>query len=207
MEKVVVDALGDTCPVPVVKAKKAIKGLSKGGEVEILVDNETSVQNLTKMADQKGFEVSSKKLGDKKYQVNMLVNEGEDAEDVDETLFDPCALPTGKKNTVVQISSRYMGSGDDKLGGSLMKAFIYALTQQDVLPETMLFYNGGAYLTCEGSDALEDLKELSGRGVRILTCGTCLNFYDITQKLSVGEVTNMYDIVEILEKADRIIRP
>ena len=89
----------------------------------------------------------------------------------------------------------------------LMKSFLYALTQQDELPDTILCYNGGAKLTCEGSESLEDLKDLAARGVEILTCGTCLNFYGITEKLQVGSVTNMYDIVERMSSADRVIKP
>ena len=97
---------------------------------------------------------------------------------------------------VVVISSREMGQGDPALGTLLMKGFIYALTQQDVLPETILLYNGGAFLSCEGSDNLEDLKTLEAQGVEILTCGTCLNHYGIGDRLRVGSVTNMYEIAE-----------
>lgn len=79
---------------------------------------------------------------------------------------------------------------------SFIKGFIYALSQQDTLPSTILFYNSGAYITCEDSASIEDLKSLEAQGVEILTCGTCLNFYGITDKLQVGEVTNMYAIAE-----------
>ena len=89
----------------------------------------------------------------------------------------------------------------------MLKGFIYALTQQDELPDQMLFYNGGAFLTCEGSQSLEDLKMLEEQGVEIRTRGTCLNFYGISDKLQVGEVTNMYDIAERMTKADQIIKP
>ena len=77
----------------------------------------------------------------------------------------------------------------------------------DKLPSKVLFYNSGAYLTCEDSDSLEDLKTLEAEGVEIYTCGTCLNFYDITDKLAVGSITNMYDIVEMMEKAGKVIKP
>ena len=100
-----------------------------------------------------------------------------------------------------------MGTGNDELGTALMKSFIFALSQQDELPATLLFYNGGATLTTEGSASLEDLKSLEAQGVEILTCGTCLNYYGLTDKLQVGDVSNMYDIVEKLSGADLIIRP
>jgi selenium metabolism protein YedF len=81
------------------------------------------------------------------------------------------------------------------------------LTQQEHLPSCILFYNGGAHLTCEDSPALEDLKELEAQGVEILTCGTCLNYYGLTEKLAVGSVTNMYVIAEKLTQASSVIRP
>ena len=100
-----------------------------------------------------------------------------------------------------------MGSGNDALGKVLIKGFIFAVTQLERLPKTILFYNGGATLTAEGSDSLEDLKHLEEEGVEILTCGTCLNYYNLTDKLQVGSVTNMYTIVEKMAGADKIITP
>ena len=108
---------------------------------------------------------------------------------------------------LVVLSGNVMGTGDSKLGASLMKAFVFALTKQDQLPDTILCYNSGAYLTCEGADTLEDLKLLESEGVTILTCGTCLDFYGLKEKLGVGGVTNMYDIVERMENAAQIIKP
>ena len=93
------------------------------------------------------------------------------------------------------------------LAAARPKAFVFALTKQDQLPDTILCYNTGAYLTCEGADTLEDLKLLESEGVTILTCGTCLDFYGLKEKLAVGGVTNMYDIVERMENAAQIIKP
>ena len=100
-----------------------------------------------------------------------------------------------------------MGDGDDELGRILMKSFLFAVTQLDQLPETILFYNGGAKLTVEGSESLEDLKKMEEQGTVIMTCGTCLDFYGIKDKLAVGTVTNMYSIVETLQNAGKVIRP
>ena len=122
----------------------------------------------------------------------------------DETV---CIPDRRADNTVVVISSPYMGEGDDALGAVLMKGFIYAISQQDTLPATMLFYNGGAKLTCEDAPTLEDLKSLEAQGVEILTCGTCLNHYGLTEKLQVGTVTNMYVIAEKMTQASLIVKP
>ena len=100
-----------------------------------------------------------------------------------------------------------MGRGSEELGRTLMKGFLYAVSQLPQLPSAMLFYNGGAKLTTEGSDSLEDLKNLEAQGVEILTCGTCLNYYGLTEKLRVGGVTNMYAIVEKLAGAGKVIKP
>lgn len=100
-----------------------------------------------------------------------------------------------------------MGEGSEELGRILIKGFLFALTQQEHLPSTVLFYNGGAKLTTEGSASLEDLKTLEANGVEILTCGTCLDYYGLKDKLAVGGVTNMYVIVEKQMQADLVLRP
>jgi len=201
-----VNAIGDACPIPVVKTKNAIKELAGPGVVETLVDNEIAVQNLAKMAKQKGYEVRSEKLSAQEFKVTMQIGDAPlEEDDGPETCL---VVPDGrKKKVVVAITSPYMGTGSDELGGALMKAFIFALTQQDQLPSTILFYNGGAQLTTEGSLSLDDLKSLEAQGVEILTCGTCLNFFGLSEKLKVGDVTNMYDIAEKLTTADLVVRP
>ena len=100
-----------------------------------------------------------------------------------------------------------MGDGDEALGKTLMKGFLYAVSQLPTLPKTMLFYNTGAYLTCAGSDSLEDLKFMEAQGVEIRTCGTCLDYYKLKETLAVGSVTNMYAIVETLASAGKVIKP
>ena len=200
-----VNAMGDTCPIPVVKTKNAIKEMGGSGTVEVLVDNEIAVQNLAKMANQKGYQITSKKLEEGKYQALITVGEGVAEEVTEEEVY--CAPDARAKKTVVVIDTNLMGRGNDELGKVLMKGFIYALTQQDVLPSKIVFYNGGATLTCEGSDSLEDLQSLEAQGVEIVTCGTCLNYYEMSDKLKVGTVTNMYDICETMVTADLIVKP
>ena len=202
-----VNAMGEACPIPVVKTLNAIKALTGPDVIETSVDNATAVQNLIRMADKKGCPVSSEKISDTAYKVTITVGEAALSAPV-ETENVVCELPkNARKNTVVVISSKAMGHGGDELGTALMKGFIYALSQQETLPTTILFYNGGATIPVEGSVSLEDLKNLEAQGVEILTCGTCLNFYGLTEKLAVGEVTNMYTIVEKMTGADLIVKP
>ena len=203
MEKII-DCRGLACPLPVVNAKKAAECLNAGDVLTVLVDNEIAVQNLTRFAEHKGFGVSADKKDEKEYAGIMSIS-GEVVESKEEEVA--CVMDSRRKGMLVVLSGNVMGTGDAKLGTSLMKAFVFALTKQDQLPDTILCYNTGAYLTCEGADTLEDLKLLESEGVTILTCGTCLDFYGLKEKLAVGGVTNMYDIVERMENAAQIIKP
>lgn len=231
MEKKMIDARGLACPLPVVNAKKAIGEFQEDGVLTVLVDNEIAVQNLKKFAGQRGLQAAGEKKAEKQFEVTIQVavrsasaaeavpaaasgavpaaasGAGTAGENGTETETAGCIPDSRKKGMTVVLSADVMGGGDEKLGRTLMKAFIFALTKQDVLPETILCYNSGAYLTCEGSESLEDFKSLEAEGVTIMTCGTCLDFYGIKDKLAVGTVTNMYDIVETMENASRLIRP
>ena len=202
---ITVNAIGDACPIPVVKTRKAMETIKGSEVVETLVDNEIAVENLKKMAGQMGYQVKDQKLEEGKYSVQIMVTEAEKTEKIQADICD--CKPTAASDKVVVIRSNVMGEGDSELGKVLIKGFIYALSQQEELPKTILFYNGGACLTCEGSASLDDLKELEHRGVKILTCGTCLNFYGLSEKLKVGEVTNMYEIAETMSKASLIVSP
>ncbi len=201
---ITVEARGEQCPIPVVKTLKVINEMKAADTIETHVDNETAVQNLTKLAESKSFKVKSEKIEDKHFVVTMeAVPTGEAAAEE----VAPVCIPDRKGTTVYAFSSNCMGLGDDELGATLMKGFIYAVSQLDELPKTMLFYNGGAKLTVDGPASLEVLKSLQAQGVEILTCGTCLNFYGLSDKLAVGEVTNMYAIVEKLNGASHIVKP
>lgn len=214
------DERGKQCPMPVIEAKQALENAEPGEMIEVIVDNEIAVQNLTKMAKHKQLKSASQKKGEREFSV--VIEAGEKGRETAETVqaepvqreqvgaepeVTACA-PDGKtKGLIVVLSSDQMGSGDEVLGKLLMKGFVYALSHQEQLPEKVLMYNSGAFLSCEGSDSLEDFRELEAQGVEILTCGTCLNHYHLEDKLQVGGVTNMYDITESLLQAKQIIRP
>lgn len=216
------DERGKQCPLPVIDTKKALEACAPGEVVEVIVDNEIAVQNLKKMADHKKLEASWEKVGESEFAVRIKgggsagpekgQSSGENIREVinaadsspEEILCHPDCRRGGM---VVALSSNEMGQGDGALGKLLMKGFVYALTQQDSLPETVLLYNSGASLSCEGSGNLEDLKALEAQGVEILTCGTCLNHYGLSEKLRVGAVTNMYEIVERMTGAGLLVRP
>ena len=188
-----VDAIGQVCPVPIIMTKNALKDIEEG-QVEVSVDNRISLENLQKMSKEMGYDYTVEESGDI---FKIVINK----------MRESVELRESEENTVVVIDSLHMGKGDVELGRILMKGFIYTLSEMEELPKTILFYNEGVKLAIEGAESLQDLKSLEERGVEILSCGTCLNFYGITEKLRVGSVTNMYTILERLMKATRVIKP
>ena len=204
MSHIVVNCMGDQCPIPVVKTMKALAAMTEPGTLEIHVDYEVPVQNLSRFAADRKLPVTAEKLDDKHYVVRMEVAEPKAAAAKQET---PGCIPDLRGDTVIAIASECMGNGDDQLGATLRKGFIYAVSQQEELPSAMLFYNSGAKLTAEGAVTVEDLKILEAQGVEILTCGTCANFFGLEGKQAVGAITNMYVIVEKLTAASKVIRP
>ena len=205
MEKIVVNAVGEQCPIPVVKATRALREMREPGTLEVHVDNEIAVQNLTRMAGGNHLPVRWEKVGEKEFVVIMDV--AEPTGDTPRQEPELVCVPDSRGDFLVAVDTDVMGRGSDELGRTLMKGFLFAVSQLPQLPRTMLFYNGGARLTTEGSASLEDLKNMEAQGVEILTCGTCLNHYGLAERLAVGSVTNMYTIVEKLAGAGKVVKP
>lgn len=193
-----IDALGQACPLPVIETKKALR---EHEVVETLVDNEIATQNLKKMAEQLGYIYQMNQDAPNHYTVVISKGNADLTEEAPEVV-EPVATTD---DYIVVVDTNVMGRGSDELGKNLLKGFIYSLTEQDVLPEKVIFYNGGVQLVVAESDSLEDLAGLAEQGVEIYACGACLNFYDLTP--AVGEITNMYRIVEMLRQAPRIVKP
>ena len=198
---VTVNAMGKQCPVPVVMAQKALEDMQVPGVLEVLVDNETAVQNLSRLAASCQLPVHAEKTGEGQFTVSMEVTAPVQVQE------ETGCIPATRGDLVGAVGSNRMGDGEEALGKTLMKGFLYAVSQLPVLPKTILFYNAGAYLTCAGSDSLEDLKFMEAQGVEIRTCGTCLDYYKLKEMLAVGSVTNMYAIVETLAAAGKVIKP
>lgn len=199
-----IDARGMACPLPVIKTKKALK---ENKEVITIVDNEIATQNLKKLADQLQLNYQVEKKSATHFVT--MISQGEISHDkvVMNLKDDSSELLSQKIGYTVVIDTNIMGRGSDELGANLMKAFVYSLLEQDELPETIICYNSGVKLTVEGSDCLEDLLQIKEQGVAIYSCGACLNYYELTEKLAVGEVTNMYRIVEMMQSAVKVVKP
>ncbi len=189
-----VNAVGEVCPKPVIMTKKALKEI-ESGIVEVSVDNETSKENVEKMAKEMGYtSQTAENNGVFVITINKTADIQKDESEKEE-------------NIVISIGSDKMGEGEEELGKILIKGFVYALTEMETLPKTILLYNKGVFLASTFDDTVKDLKVLEERGVEILSCGTCANFYHVQDKLKVGTVTNMYTILERQMKASKVIKP
>ncbi|GLC30452.1 sulfurtransferase-like selenium metabolism protein YedF [Clostridium omnivorum] len=186
------DCKGLKCPQPVINTKKYFDSI-ESGEAQVIVDNEVAKNNIVKFSQSNGFENSVEER-DGLYYINITKSSGCEVMELD------------NNNLVILVSSDKLGSGDDKLGAMLMKSYLYALSESNKLPTDILFLNSGVKLTVEGSDSLQSINKLKERGVNILSCGTCLDFYEIKDKLAIGEITNMYTIVETMNSATNTIK-
>ena len=192
----IIDCRNMACPVPVVTAKRALE--EAGGEaVRVLVDPGAPRENVTRFAAGRGYLV-----------VETEVEEGY-ALTITGAGTPSAALPQkkgGEGRTVMLVASDRFGDGPEELGRLLMKNFIITLLDLDEVPDRLLFVNSGVLLTTEGSELLEALEKLGNRGVEVLSCGLCLDFFKRKDKLRAGAVTNMFTIAESLMQAGSVVR-
>jgi len=201
----IVNVIGKPCPIPVIEAKKALAEQDVDS-VLVKTDNSVSAQNLEKMAKSYGYSVYSAEIGKNSYEVTIkrdgkaapVINAADGARES----ADNCAQSGG---LLVVVSGNTLGEGAEELGKILIKGFIYSLTELPAPPEYVIFLNSGAQLTSEGSNTIEDLKKLEEKGTGIFTCGTCVNYYGLKDKLAVGAITDMYGITEKMAAASKII--
>jgi selenium metabolism protein YedF len=196
----IINVLGKPCPIPVIEAKKALRKTPAGETVKVLVDNDISRQNLEKMAAGLGCPSSFEKQADGNILVVITNTPAAGSGPASASVSSG-----GNGGLVVAIGKNVMGQGDDNLGAILIKSFIYSLTEMDTPPENLLFFNSGVKLTTRDSTVIADLQKLESRGTLISSCGTCLDFYGLKEKLAIGNVTNMYAIASAMGEADRLI--
>jgi selenium metabolism protein YedF len=187
------DLKGMSCPGPVVETKKALERLPSG-VLTVTVDNEASRDNVERFAKSQGCSVSIES-GEGLYR---LIISREDSM--------PASAGKALKVTAY-ISSEFVGTGSDELGKILMRAFLKTVPEVAPSIDTLIFINGGVRLTTEGSPLIDTLKELQCQGREIISCGTCLDFFNLLDKVQVGKVSNMFEIMTILTESDRVLRP
>jgi len=197
----ILDLRNRPCPEPVVETKRAIEA-NPNSVFEILLNHPASVTNVTRMATSLGATVEKEELGEG--EVKLVVTTGEPAPKT-ETAPQPTEAQAGQ--ATVFIKNNYMGLGNEELGRVLMKAFLRTLKSATPLPREIIFINNGVHLTTTGSEEIETLRELAEAGVEIVSCGTCLDYFGKLDKVEVGTVGNMFEIVERLNRAAKIIAP
>jgi selenium metabolism protein YedF len=188
-----IDCRNMSCPAPVITVKNA---LQEQAEVRVLLDDGAPRENVTRFSRNRGCRVTEERDGS-----GWILTISADADSVR-----PASGTVSQVSRVVMITSDRLGDGPEELGRLLMKNFIHTLLETGELPGRMLFLNSGVFLTCEGSDVLEALEKLHGMGVEIFSCGLCLDFFKIKEKLRAGATTNMLAIAEYLLSADLVIK-
>lgn len=186
------DARGQRCPMPVILAKRALDGGAEA--LTVLADDHAAVENLTRLAESRGLTAQSAAEGDH-FVIQISGGDG--------CTLEP-EVRTGAGTYL--IGKDHVGEGDEALGRTLMEMFLYTLTQAETPPACLIFLNGGVRIPAgEEGKTVECLKELAAGGCEIMVCGTCLNYYGLTERLKVGRVSNMYDIVEKMQGSERVV--
>lgn len=197
----IVDARNLNCPEPVIMTKKAMDE-NPNADIITIVSEEVARENVSKLAVSQGYQVEVEEKEDGIY----LYLKKSDVKQEAKTEVKCEAIPEQNKgDVVILVTNQFFGQGNEELGQLLMKNFLYTLTQLGSSIKNLIFMNSGVFLTCEGSPVLEHLKALEDSGVEVLSCGTCLDFYQLKEKLAVGSITNMYSAMELLTDAAKSI--
>ncbi len=203
MEKIVVDAKGLLCPQPLIMTKKALKDLPVDREMVVIIDNATSMQNVLRFLKDNNARTEV----DERNGVFTLTIQKKSEKLAHPDAESYCVAPSQARRHVIVVRGETMGAGDDELGTILIKAFINTIKEVSPLPESVVFYNRGIFLTLENSPVLDSLYELQSQGVSVLVCGTCADYFGKKDAVKVGTVSNMYTILEAMTAASHIIEP
>lgn len=198
----IIDCKGLACPMPVIRTKKYFD-LEDSKEALVIVDNEVAKNNILRLA--KGINLNSSFIEEEGiYKIQLSRGEIKDVQvsKINEAL-DNISVPSAP---TILVATNLLGNGDDKLGETLMKVYINTLAESEILPKNLMFINGGVKLTCTGSDVLDSLNSMKEKGVNIISCGACLDFYNLKGELKVGEIGNMYQIIELMNKSRNTIK-
>ena len=194
-----IDLRGRSCPFPVIETKKYLEQEIK--KLYVLLDSTTARGNVSKLAHSYKYSVNIK---EEAQQYCLYLEKGKTEVSSEQS----CVNLSGSKVAsakAILITSELLGQGCEELGKIIIRAFLYALAENDVLPEQIFFLNSRIKLTVKRSPVLSILRELEEKGVEILVCGTCLDYYNLKEKLAVGKSTNMYDIAQVLMLKENII--
>ena len=199
-----VDTRGKLCPIPLIMTKKALSEISGDNSLRVMIDNETSVKNVSRFLEEHNMKVLTEKQGD----TYLLTVNKTGVIPQESKPEDYCNVPSpAKYDYVIAIQKDMLGYGSDELGRLLIKGLINTLPEIDHKPGTIVFLNSGIFLALKESPVLESLTRLENGGVRILVCGTCLDYFRKKDELGVGTVSNMYDILSLISTAGKVLYP
>ncbi|MCR5347543.1 MAG: sulfurtransferase-like selenium metabolism protein YedF [Fretibacterium sp.] len=191
---VIINAMGKLCPEPVIMTKAE---LDKGAtEVQVSVDNDIAVSNVTRLLEGRGFQVLLQKDGDERKLTAKKVGDGPAA---------GTGTQSAGKLLSVLVTGKTLGKEDKELGEVLIKAFLGTLSKLTIRPAIIAFMNEAVRLTLADSSACDHIRDLEKAGTKVLVCGTCTNHFGITDKVTVGTISNMFEIMEMVTGADKIL--
>jgi selenium metabolism protein YedF len=203
MSQVILDCIGLPCPQPVLRVKDT---LAEGARhIEVVVDNDASRNNILRFARNQGHKAVSSDRPGGCYAITITAVGDAAAQPFDANDY-PCEMPASPRMVYV-IASDSMGRGSEELGWALLQTYIQTIKDVRPLPEKILMYNSGVKLVATASGALDALEYLQEQGVEILACGTCLDFFNLTSAIKVGQISNMYDIMHAMASADKLVSP
>lgn len=193
------DCKGLVCPEPVLKTKKALEELENDSVLEVLVSNIASQENVVRFATKQGYTSEVEDLGNNEFKVTIVKG------------FE-CGIVSQETSSQSQFLDKVLFLKDDKvgeneLGSMLVVGFLKSILELPKLPKTIICVNKAVLLTTadENSDIINIFKALEDKGVEIFSCGVCLDFYNVADKLKVGKVGNAYGTVEALFNSEGTI--
>ncbi|HJO92460.1 MAG TPA: sulfurtransferase-like selenium metabolism protein YedF [Victivallales bacterium] len=204
MENKIIDARGKECPIPLIMTRKALKE-NINSSFLLLIDNEIAKENVQRFLTDNNIEFRLHENGDV---YHFSVNAGESEFVITrENISDQENTINKKDDYVICIKSLTMGTGPEDLGKILLKAFINTLIESENLPSHIILYNSGVILATTDSSVIGSLRKLSKLGIKIIVCGACVEYFEVKRKLDVGIISNMFDIIDILSNADKVVYP
>jgi len=188
--------------MPLIETKKALEYIEENESLKVITDNTSSLKNIMHFLTDNGIPASKKQVGD--YHEITINKQTQDLDEIDETVYCGPELPADKSYVMV-FSTDSLGQGSHELGYALIGAMFATLKNTDHLPEKIIFMNSGINLVLKDSNFLNDLRELEKKNIEFITCGTCLDYFDKMDDLGIGRVTNMLEILENMQKVQKVI--
>jgi selenium metabolism protein YedF len=187
------DLKGMSCPLPVLETKRCLENKNVE-EIEVILDNPVSMENVNRFLTSHSFTTSMEQRGSLFY-VRGALSEKRKTASVE------------LKKVLVFVDGETMGKGNEELGKVLMGAFLKTLKELEIQPWRLIFINSGVKLVSQESEYIDILKALETAGVEIISCGTCLDFFDLKTKVGAGRISNMFEILSSFNEATNVIRP